>query len=631
MVKKTLNLLILNSVLIVVMSTLAVNTLASPQLLWGDTHLHTSYSFDAFLNGNQTADPNTAYAFATGQPVIHPGTRARVQLNTPLDFLVIADHAEFYGGISDIYFDGVQKPDPSILERIAFWYTENEIRDAIDGGSGPAYFSNLLPEDRDPIEAARSWAENTSAVTPPGADISARNAWQRMLESAQRYDKPGEFTALIGWEWSAVPGGANLHRVVITDADPATASKFLPFSSTDSPFPEDLWEWMDNTAAEIGARFVAIPHNSNISKGQMFSATSLRGEPLDADYAKQRARLEPLVEITQYKGDSETHPDLSPKDEFADFALYPWYIQKVRTDNYQARPGDYVRSALKIGLELDSELGVNPYAFGVVGSTDSHTGLATAEEANFWGKMATDSVPERKALSRNPGVGGSSGGPTGWSMQASGLAGVWAEANDRKAIVSAMQRKEVYGTTGPRIRLRFFGGSNLALDDLDREDWHAHLKSKAVPMGGNLTNKNHSAPSFLVAATKDPLSANLDRIQIVKGWLNNDGRAEEKVFDVVWSVGRALVDGKIPALTPQIDKNTGTWNVKQGSANLRAIWRDPEFDSAQSAFYYARVLQVPTPRHALLDAIALKMEAPTVGESFIRERAYSSPIWTKPF
>ncbi len=628
MVRTTLGLLFFSSALVVI-TTFAVNTHAEPKLLWGDTHLHTSYSFDAFLNGNQTADPNTAYAFATGQPVIHPGTRARVQINTPLDFLVIADHAEFYGGIRDIYFDGVQKPDPSLLERIAFWYTENEIRDAIDGGNGPAYFANLLPEDIDPIDAARSWTENTAAVTPPGADISARNAWQRMLESARRFDKPGEFTALIGWEWSAVPGGANLHRVVITDADPIKAGQFLPFSSTDSPFPEDLWEWMDTTSAEIGARFLAIPHNSNISKGQMFSATSLRGQPFDADYARQRARLEPLVEITQYKGDSETHPDLSPDDDFADFALYPWYIQKVRTSDYVARPGDYVRSALKTGLEIDAELGVNPYVFGVVGSTDSHTGLATAEEANFWGKMATDSVPERKAMSRNPGVGGSSGGPTGWSMQASGLAAVWAEMNNREAIVSAMQRKEVYGTTGPRIRLRFFAGTDLNVNDLDREDWHSHLKTKAVPMGGNLINQNGVAPQFLIAATKDPLSANLDRIQIVKGWLDADGRAQEKVFDVAWSAERTFVDGKLSPLDPQIDEKTGAWNLNQGAATLRAVWQDPEFDATENAFYYARVLQAPTPRHAFLDAIALGMDAPTVGESLIQERAYSSPIWTK--
>ena len=614
---------------VMLMITCATTSQAAPQLLWGDTHLHTSYSFDAFLNGNQTADPNTAYAFARGQPVIHPGTRVRAQLQTPLDFLVIADHAEFYGGIRDIYLDGVQKPDPNILERLAFWYTENEIRDAIDSGNGQTYFANLLPTDEDPIEAARSWTENTAAAAPPGADISARNAWQRMLESARRFDEPGEFTALIGWEWSSVPGGANLHRVVITDASLELAGTFSPFSSTDSPFPEDLWKWMDETAAGIGARFLAIPHNSNISKGQMFSRRSLRGEALTADYAKQRGRLEPLVEITQYKGDSETHPDLSPDDEFADFGLYPWYIQKVRTDNYQPRPGDYVRSALKTGLELEDNLGVNPYALGVIGSTDSHTGLATAEEANFWGKMASGATPERNAGPRNPNSPNNVG-PTGWSMQASGLAAVWAEENTRTAIFNAMQRKEVYGTTGPRIRLRFFAGNGLKVEDLDRDDWHSHLKTKAVPMGGNLITTSDTAPGFLVAATKDPLSANLDRIQIVKGWLGKDGRAAEKVFDVVWSAGRIPSNGKLPALEPQLDEKTGVWNDDQGAVTLRTVWQDPEFNPAQKAFYYARVLQAPTPRHALLDAIALGLDAPTVGESVIQERAYSSPIWTMP-
>ena len=605
------------------------NAYAAPQLLWGDTHLHTSYSFDAFLNGNQTADPDTAYAFASGQPVIHPGTRTRVQLNTPLDFLVISDHAEFYGGIRDIYLDGVQASNPNILQRLAYWYTENEIRDAIDSGNGPDYFANLLPDDMDPIAAAKSWSQNTAAATPPGAMVSARNAWQRMLDSAERFNKPGEFTSLIGWEWSSVPGGANLHRVVITDATPQTARQFMPFSSADSPFPEDLWQWMDDTAKDINARFLAIPHNSNISKGQMFSQLSLRGEPITADYARQRVRLEPIVEITQYKGDSEAHPDLSPIDEFADFGLFPWYIQRIRSNNYQARPGDYVRSALKTGLELEAELTVNPYAFGVIGSTDSHTGLATAEEANFWGKMANGATPERKSRQRSQSAV-SQIGPTGWSMQAAGLAAVWAEANTRKAIVDAMQRKEVYASTGPRIRLRFFAGSDLSVDDLDAADWHAKLSAKAVPMGGDLMFATDTQPSFLVSASKDPLSANLDRIQIVKGWLNADGKAEEHVFDVVWSGNRQLVDGTLPAVAAQINPETGEWDDSQGAATLQALWQDPEFDPKQSAFYYVRVLQVPTPRHALLDAIALGLDAPSVGSSVIQERAYSSPIWFKP-
>lgn len=414
---------LLKSSALVLLFVFVSSAYAAPQLLWGDTHLHTSYSFDAFLNGNQTADPDTAYAFASGQPVIHPGTRTRVQLNTPLDFLVISDHAEFYGGIRDIYLDGVQASNPNILQRLAYWYTENEIRDAIDSGNGPDYFANLLPDDMDPIAAAKSWSQNTAAATPPGAMVSARNAWQRMLDSAERFNKPGEFTSLIGWEWSSVPGGANLHRVVITDATPQTARQFMPFSSADSPFPEDLWQWMDDTAKDINARFLAIPHNSNISKGQMFSQLSLRGEPITADYARQRVRLEPIVEITQYKGDSEAHPDLSPIDELADFGLFHWYIQRIRSNNYQARPGDYVRSALKTGLELEAELTVNPYAFGVIGSTDSHTGLATAEEANFWGKMASGATPERKSRQRSQSAV-SQIGPTGWSMQAAGIAAV---------------------------------------------------------------------------------------------------------------------------------------------------------------------------------------------------------------
>ena len=614
---------------VMLMVICATTAHANPQLLWGDTHLHTSYSFDAFLNGNQTADPNTAYAFARGQPVIHPGTRTRAQLKTPLDFLVIADHAEFYGGIGDIYFEGVQKSDPNLLERISFWFAENQIRDAIDGGSGLEFFNNLLPENQDPIDAARSWVENSAAATPPGADLSAKNAWERMLESARRFDDPGEFTALIGWEWSSVPGGANLHRVVITDADLDVAGTFSPFSSTDSPFPEDLWNWMDQTASRVDARFLAIPHNSNISKGQMFSRRSLRGEEITVEYAEQRGRLEPLVEITQYKGDSETHPDLSPSDEFADFALYPWYIQQVRTTDYQPRPGDYIRSALRTGLELENEIGRNPYAFGVIGSTDSHTGLATAEEANFWGKMARGARPERNAGPRdqnNPDAIG----PTGWSMQASGLAAVWAEENTRTAIFNAMQRKEVYGTTGPRINLRFFAGNDLVVDDLDRADWYSHLKTKAVAMGSNLITRSGIAPVFLVAATKDPLSANLDRIQIVKGWVDGDGRSAEKVFDVAWSGSRKLMNGKLPAIESTVDKKTGTWDNSQGAVTLKTVWQDPEFNPDQKAFYYVRVLETPTPRHALLDAIALGLDAPTVGESIIQERAYSSPIWTMP-
>ncbi len=596
------------------------------QLLFGDTHLHTSYSFDAFLNGNQTADPDVAFRWAKGMPVVHPGNRARVRIETPLDFLVISDHAEFLGGIRDIYNEGVQDDTRNPIRWFLYWYNERQIRKAIDSGKGREYFTSVLPTSDDPIEAARNWDE-VAGQMPPGADVSLRNAWQRMIETADKHNDPGRFTALIGWEWSSVPGGANLHRVVFTDADAATAARFLPFGSNDSPFPDDLWAWLEKTSADIGARFVAIPHNSNISKGMMFSERTLRDEPMDAAYAQMRAKWERVAEVTQIKGDSETHPELSPDDEFADFEIYPWYIQQVR-GGYEARPGDYVRSALKTGLALQARVGVNPFKLGMIGSTDAHTGLSSAEEPNFWGKMATDSVPERK---QRQAV---SDGPSGWSMSASGLAAVWATENNRKAIIDAFERREVYATTGPRMRVRFFGGWNFAPSDLQSSSVAATGYARGVPMGGELdpaAAPAGAAPTFLVQAAKDPASANLDRVQVVKGWLDAQGNTREKVFDVAWSgVRKRTAGGKLEPVGDSVDRAAATWTDTIGAAELQRVWTDPEFDPALPAFYYVRVLEIPTPRHALYDAVALGMEAPSAGAAVIQERAYTSPIWYTP-
>ena len=599
---------------------------AERHLLWGDTHLHTSYSFDAFLNGNRTADPETAYRYARGYPVIHPYNRTRVQIETPLDFLVVSDHAEFYGGIRDIYNDGIQDPDPNVIESLVYWYRENEIRDAIDSGNGAAYFASLLPQFEDPREAAARWVEDNSAAAPPGADISAANAWHRMLEYAAKYDEPGTFTALLGWEWSTIPGGANLHRVVLTDADYETAREFMPFASTDSPFPEDLWDWMDATGERIGARFVAIPHNSNISRGTMFSRTTMRGNPVDRDYAEKRRRLEPIVEITQIKGDSETHPRLSPDDPFADFELYPWYILQRPTRDYTAMRADYVRTALMTGLELDAELGVNPFEFGVIGSTDSHSGLASAEEPNFWGKMAFDSIPENKR-GRRPAAG-----PTGWSMQAAGLAAVWADSNTREGIVDAFMRRETYATTGSRIRLRVFAGYGFGSEDVAATGFVRIGYAGGVPMGGTLErDRDDRAPVLIMRAERDPASAALDRLQVVKGWLDADGQSRERVFDVAWAGERkADADGRVPAIPSTVDLTTGAWDDSVGAPELAAHWVDPSFDPDQRAFYYVRVLEIPTPRHAQLDAIALGLDAPAEGPQTIQERAYGSPIWYQP-
>jgi len=595
------------------------------KLLWGDTHLHTSYSFDAFLNGNQSADPDTAYRYARGLPVIHPYSRTRVRIGTPLDFLAVADHAEFLGGIRDIYNEGIQDEDPGLLRRLVYWYREREIREAIDSGKGPEYFASLLPTSEDPRDAARHW-DDVANVAPPGADVSLRNAWQRLGEAADAHYEPGRFTTLLAWEWSSVPGGANLHRVVVSDADAASASRFLPFGSDSSPYPEDLWAWLEKTSAETGVGFVAIPHNSNISKGIMFSDRTLRGEPVDADYARTRSRWEPIAEVTQIKGDSETHPELSPEDEFAGFERYPWYIQQ-RPEAYRARPGDFVRGALRTGLALEDRIGVNPFRLGMIGSTDAHTGLASAEEPNFWGKMARDSVPENKQSRR-----GIAGGPSGWSMSASGLAAVWADANTRQEILDAFRRRETYATTGPRIRVRLFGGFGFRAADLEAPSLADVGYQRGVPMGGELgPAPEGAAPTLLVAALRDPASANLDRIQVVKGWLDADGATHEKVFDVAWS-GERVRDaaGRLGPVGDSVDRTLGTWTDTIGAPELRSVWTDPDFDPARPAFYYARVLEIPTPRHSFYDALALDLESAGDAPDVIQERAYTSPIWYAP-
>jgi len=594
-------------------------------LLWGDTHLHTSNSFDAFLNGNMTADPEVAYRWAKGLPVVHPYHQARVRIGTPLDFLVVSDHAEFLGGIRDIYYDGIQAEDPGLIDRLLYWFGEWQIRRAIDGGTGPDYFRDLLPDaTEDPAAAAASWREDVGAATPPGADVSLRNAWARLIETAEAHNDPGRFTALIGWEWSSNPGGANLHRVVMSDAGAAQAGQFLPFGSTDSPYPEDLWAFLERTAAATGARFVAIPHNSNISKGLMFSDTTLRGVTMGVDYATARARWEPVVEITQIKGDSETHPALSPGDPFADHEPYEFYIQQTPSE-YQPRPGDFVRSALKTGLELESRIGVNPYRFGVIGSTDSHTGLSSAEEPNFWGKMAFDSVPANKqgdAVTQ---------GATGWDMAAAGLAAVWADGNTRAGVLDAFARREVYATTGPRIRLRVFGGWDFTADDLTGEDWVAAGYARGVPMGSRLTAPAagvDAAPALMIMASADPAAAYLDRIQVVKGWLDDDGRVRERVFDVAWAGDRTIsADGTLPAVGDTVDRKRGSFSNTIGAPTLSTVWQDPGYRPGQTAFYYVRVLQIPTPRHSLLDELALDDGSDAARPDVIQERAYGSPIW----
>jgi hypothetical protein len=600
---------------------------ADKQLLWGDTHLHTMYSSDAYANNNLTAGPETAYRYARGMPVIHPYHRARVQIKTPMDFLVVSDHAEFLGEIRNIHRNGVNTSELGIIDTIKARVAAFVLNRAIDSGDGRSLFVDILPDpDLTPKQDAEAAGlENSDLGLLPMPKQVEIDSWRTITDIADSYNEPGVFSALIGWEWSSIPGGANLHRVVITDSDAATAQQYDPFGLDDSPFPEDLWVWLEETSAATGADFTAIPHNSNISKGVMFSASSLRGEFMTAEYVALRAKWERVAEITQIKGDAETHSQFSPDDEFADFENYPYYIQRKWTE-YQPQTGDFIRPALKLGLQLEQQLGQNPYSFGVIGSTDSHTSLSSAEEDNFHGKLATDSIPENKRRRFNEEGPGSSG----WAMSASGLAAIWAEDNTREAIVAALKRREVYATTGPRIAVQFYGGVDFNTSDLEVSDLYSHATARGVPMGGELGHSD-TAPTFIVVAAKDPLGANLDRIQIVKAWLDAAGEAQEKVYDIVWSGERSPgSDGRLPAVGNTVVLSTGKVANTIGATQLAAVWQDPKFDPQQPALYYTRVLQIPSPRHSLLDAIALGMEHAEGQPDTIQERAYTSSIWYRP-
>ncbi|MDG1034669.1 MAG: DUF3604 domain-containing protein [Luminiphilus sp.] len=611
----------------VVALLIALPALASEkQVYWGDTHLHTNRSFDAFTNRNFSVGPDEAYRFARGLPVEHPGHKARVQLETPLDFLVVSDHAEFLGVVRHAYNEGLPTNDMGWVRKIKLLYSQYLIRDAIKTGNGREFFYSQLPAPYDtPQEAVSEWEKNIGTSVFPKTPVIEDKAWSDIADAAEANNMPGEFSAILGWEYSLIPGGANLHRVVMTDLDGESVKVFQPFGSDDSMYPEDLWAWLDETSQQTGGNFIAIPHNSNISKGAMFDTITMRNEPIGPEYAEIRRRWEPIVEITQYKGDSETHPSLSPEDPFADFEDYPFYIQKGWTE-YKPEKGDFIRSALLRGMQLEQEIGINPYQFGVIGSTDAHTGLAAAEENNFHGKFATDSMPSAKL----EGWSDNANSSFGWAMGAQGLAAVWAEENTREGILAAMKRRETYATTGPRIGLRFYAGYDLDSALLASSSLSTDL-SDAVPMGGEIAAEGTSAPTFLVQAMADPKSGTLDRIQIVKGWVNEEGEAREQVFDVAWSSDdRLRPDGTLGAVANTVDLETGSWSNAHGAATLMAQWQDPRFDPTESAFYYVRVLEVPTPRHSLLDKLALGDDVETRRPDVIQERAYSSPIWYRP-
>jgi len=586
------------------------------RVYWGDTHLHTSFSADANMFGTLRLQPRDAFAFARGEAVVADnGMTAR--MDRPLDFLVVTDHAEYLGLVRL-----VRAGDPAMLEQpaAARWH---EMLQAGGDRAVQAFY-----------EVARSMASGPDQPQLLEVPAGEESPWQQVVRSADEANAPGAFTAFIGFEWTSQPDGDNLHRVVVFRDGGERAGRVHPFSAFDSQDPRELWRALDAYEKSTGGRVLAIPHNSNVSGGLMFTETDFDGEAMTRDEAARRIRFEPLVEVTQIKGDSETHPLLSPNDEFADF--HRWDKVNLGMSKKQTPdmlPGEYVRSALQLGLRLEARLGRNPYRFGLIGATDSHTGLASAAEDNFWGKFAKDEPSPRRASGLfvdNTELAT----VNSWESQAAGYAGVWALANTREAIFDAMERREVYATTGPRMRVRLFGGWDFALRDATRPDAARIGYAKGVPMGGELTPLPHEgmAPAFLVTALMDPEGARLDRIQIVKGWLDRDGSTlHERVVDVVWSGERQPgTDGKLPPVGSTVDLEHATWTNTIGAPQLATGWRDPDFDPHERAFYYARVLEIPTPRWVVYDEVRLGARVPEDAVRVQQERAYTSPIWYAP-
>jgi len=605
---------------------------------WGDTHVHSGLSYDANNSGNRSS-PSLAYRFARGD-VVEASNGMPARLRRPLDFLVVADHAYALGVMAS-----VQAGDPVLRQS------------TVGRSLVEAYFADT-PGARNRVrgEVDRVWR-----------DMGAFNqtVWNRVVALAEDFNDPGTFTTFAGYEWTSRgsdPNGnpvgsrhrdpaaaagifGNLHRVVIFKDGPDKTNTIVPFSREDSFDPEDLWRFLARYEETTGGEVLAIPHNGNTSNGEMFALTTIDGQPLSTEYARTRDRWEPLYEVTQIKGDSETHPVLSPTDEFADFETWnSWaggtYDPLGAGNNRmnccanwdpatqpELKKAEYARSALERGLALGETLGVNPFKFGLIGSTDAHTSLPTADNDNFWGKL----VPAQPSATRMLG----SSPLTNWEMGAAGYAAVWAEENTRESIFAAMRRKEVYASTGPRITVRFFGGWEFSSDDVRRPDFVRIGYSEGVPMGGDLSAApTGGAPRFMIAALKDPDGANLDRVQVIKGWRDADGELHEQIHNVAVSEGRRVGrDGSVEPVGSTVDVADASYTNTIGDAQFMAFWQDPDFDPEEPAFYYVRTLEIPTPRWPAYDAKYFGVDLADIPDEVRmvqQERVYTSPIWYTP-
>jgi len=582
---------------------------------FGDTHLHTSYSTDAGLVGC-TLGPEDAYRFARGETVVS-STGIPARLRRPLDFLVVSDHSENLG-----LAPAIAESNPELLKNEWGRMEHDLVKSGQEGA----------------IKAYENWMAQNYKREDPLSEMTElkKTMWLRETEAAEKYNTPGLFTAFIGFEWTSMPNGNNLHRNVIFRDGKDKADQIVPFSQYDSFDAEDLWTWMAAYEQTTDGRLLAIPHNGNLSNGLMFDDVTFSKQPLNRAYAESRMRWEPVYEVTQMKGDGETHPLLSAEDEFADFERWDKASFGAELHTDEMLPREYAREAFKRGLAFEAKLGANPFKFGVIGSTDSHTALSTAEENNYFGKVtllepSADPIRFDEVIAGRPA-------PEGHQIPArmigaAGLAAVWARENTREAIWDALKRKEVFATTGTRVRVRVFGGFDFAQTDLTRSDFAKYGYANGVPMGGDLrAAPSGKAPGFLIRALRDPDGANLDRVQIIKGWLDAAGETHERVYDVAVSDDRTIgPDGRCK--TPvgnTVDVANASYTNAIGAPFLEAYWRDPAFDPAERAFYYVRVIEIPTPRWTTYDAKFFGVALPTDVPASIQERAYTSAIWYTP-
>jgi len=572
---------------------------------FGQTHQHTGWSFDAAILDVKLG-PDNAYKHARGDKVMHPAGY-EVQLKVPLDFLSVTDHAEYLGVLLQMYDPNNPVSKNPLAAPI--------IASGTDVGKSMKAFYGLVSNTIQPDGTTKADPELSSKELK-------RSSWSEMVKISDNYYEPGKFTTILGYEWSSQPNMGNLHRNILF-RDTKSIPEF-PFSYFDSEKPEDLWKWMD-VQRENGASLLAISHNGNLSNGKMFAKTDSYGAPISKAYAESRMRNEPLTEIIQTKGQSETHPLMAPNDEFSNFEL--WTKPVAGPGTVKVLEGNYVRNAFSNGLLFEQELGVNPFKFGVVGGGDIHTSIVSHEEYAHTGEHNLKSgTPKQRLLELVPGE------PSKIEQGSAGLSCVWAEENTREAIFDAMSRKETWATSGTRITVRVFAGYDFDNIQPGDQDWEKTGYEKGVPMGADMKQPFEGKPAqLLIWALKGPNSGNLDRIQVIKGWIDQEGLSQERIYNVVWSGKRTLdADGKLPEVGNTVDIANASYSNSIGSTTLKTVWNDPDFNSEQAAFYYIRVLEIPTPRWSTYDAKALGILPPKDFPATIQERAWTSPIWYQP-